>query len=167
VLVQVDVDADVGASSLAQPPPKQDTTVPIAASSNRARQAAMRRLPCRFELYVISARRGKGRERASERSSASGKKIHCGRRLASSPSKQRPRPGRRPHGVTGVGQAALAAQSDMLTICCADSTTKMFSFVDGVSFAVMRQRKLRSAFAFDAHFATAGFSRVPVDARDP
>lgn len=39
-----------------------------------------------------------------------------------------------------------------------------FSFVDGTSFALMRKRKLQRAFAFDRHFATAGFVRVPRDA---
>lgn len=39
-----------------------------------------------------------------------------------------------------------------------------FSFVDATSFALMRSRRLRYAFAFDAHFATAGFLRVPLDA---
>jgi uncharacterized protein len=38
-----------------------------------------------------------------------------------------------------------------------------FSFVDGSSFAVMRQRRVRRALAFDAHFAAAGFARVPTD----
>jgi predicted nucleic acid-binding protein len=42
-----------------------------------------------------------------------------------------------------------------------------FSFVDGTSFAVMRRRKLRVAFAFDVHFATAGFVRIPVDEKEP
>ncbi|MGH9381445.1 MAG: type II toxin-antitoxin system VapC family toxin [Thermoanaerobaculia bacterium] len=39
-----------------------------------------------------------------------------------------------------------------------------FSFVDATSFALMRTRRLRYAFAFDSHFATAGFLRVPLDA---
>lgn len=38
-----------------------------------------------------------------------------------------------------------------------------FSFVDATSFAVMRAERIRHAFAFDRHFATAGFLRVPVD----
>jgi len=38
-----------------------------------------------------------------------------------------------------------------------------FSFVDGTSFTVMRAQRIRHAFAFDAHFATAGFLRVPLD----
>lgn len=42
-----------------------------------------------------------------------------------------------------------------------------FSFVDGVSFAVMRRRRLRLAFAFDRHFAAAGFLRVPLDSALP
>jgi hypothetical protein len=38
-----------------------------------------------------------------------------------------------------------------------------FSFVDATSFALMKARRLRYAFAFDSHFATAGFLRLPVD----
>ena len=38
-----------------------------------------------------------------------------------------------------------------------------FSFVDATSFAVMRAERIRHAFAFDRHFSTAGFLRVPVD----
>src|SRR5260370_24885954 len=38
-----------------------------------------------------------------------------------------------------------------------------FSFVDATRFAVMRSAKIMHAFAFDAHFATAGFTRIPVD----
>lgn len=38
-----------------------------------------------------------------------------------------------------------------------------FSYVDATSFAVMRALKLRRALAFDAHFAAAGFSRIPLD----
>jgi predicted nucleic acid-binding protein len=40
-----------------------------------------------------------------------------------------------------------------------------FSFVDATSFALMRQHRIRHAFAFDSHFATAGFLRVPGDVR--
>jgi len=35
-----------------------------------------------------------------------------------------------------------------------------FSYVDAVSFAVMQQREISEAFAFDHHFTTAGFTRV-------
>jgi predicted nucleic acid-binding protein len=42
-----------------------------------------------------------------------------------------------------------------------------FSFVDGTSFAVMRRRRIRLAFAFDVHFATAGFVRIPLDQHEP
>lgn len=38
-----------------------------------------------------------------------------------------------------------------------------FSFVDATSFALMRQQRIRHAFAFDAHFVTAGFLRIPQD----
>jgi predicted nucleic acid-binding protein len=42
-----------------------------------------------------------------------------------------------------------------------------FSYVDAVSFVVMKRRRNRFAFAFDAHFATAGFIRIPVDQAEP
>jgi predicted nucleic acid-binding protein len=38
------------------------------------------------------------------------------------------------------------------------------SFVDATSFAFMRAERIRHAFAFDSHFATAGFVRLPADA---
>ena len=38
-----------------------------------------------------------------------------------------------------------------------------FSFVDATSFALMRTERIRHAFAFDSHFAAAGFVRVPAD----
>jgi predicted nucleic acid-binding protein len=38
-----------------------------------------------------------------------------------------------------------------------------FSFVDATSFAVMRAGRIRHAFAFDQHFATTRFVRVPLD----
>jgi predicted nucleic acid-binding protein len=37
------------------------------------------------------------------------------------------------------------------------------SLVDAVSFEVMRRRSLNEAFAFDRHFADAGFSLVAAD----
>jgi predicted nucleic acid-binding protein len=40
-----------------------------------------------------------------------------------------------------------------------------FSFVDATSFALMRMQRIQHAFAFDVHFRTAGFLRVPVDVR--
>ncbi|MBI2217767.1 MAG: PIN domain-containing protein [Candidatus Rokubacteria bacterium] len=40
-----------------------------------------------------------------------------------------------------------------------------FSFVDATSFAAMRQQRIQHAFAFDVHFRTVGFSRIPVDVR--
>ena len=36
-----------------------------------------------------------------------------------------------------------------------------FSYVDAVSFALMREIKITEAFAFDRHFTTAGFVCVP------
>ncbi|MDP2935549.1 MAG: PIN domain-containing protein [Dehalococcoidia bacterium] len=36
-----------------------------------------------------------------------------------------------------------------------------FSFTDAVSFSLMAQRKIRLAFAFDRHFAAAGFALTP------
>ena len=39
-----------------------------------------------------------------------------------------------------------------------------FSYVDATSFAFMRRRRVTHTFAFDAHFKTAGFLRIPGDA---
>ncbi len=36
-----------------------------------------------------------------------------------------------------------------------------FSFADAVSFALMKHRNTRTAFAFDRHFQAAGFEVVP------
>jgi hypothetical protein len=36
-----------------------------------------------------------------------------------------------------------------------------FSYTDAVSFALMRQRDIDTAFAFDKHFSIADFSMVP------
>jgi uncharacterized protein len=36
-----------------------------------------------------------------------------------------------------------------------------FSYTDAVSFALMKQRGIQTAFAFDRHFAAAGFKLVP------
>jgi predicted nucleic acid-binding protein len=36
-----------------------------------------------------------------------------------------------------------------------------FSYVDAVSFAIMKRQKIGKAFAFDKHFLTAGFLTVP------
>ena len=38
-----------------------------------------------------------------------------------------------------------------------------FSFVDATSFAFMRSAGIAEAFAFDVHFAAAGFTRIPTD----
>jgi len=36
-----------------------------------------------------------------------------------------------------------------------------FSYVDAVSFVIMKRQKIRKAFCFDKHFVTAGFINVP------
>ena len=54
---------------------------------------------------------------------------------------------------------APAARADAV----AGAADQEFSFVDATSFAVMRGERIRHAFAFDQHFATAGFTRIPVD----
>jgi hypothetical protein len=36
-----------------------------------------------------------------------------------------------------------------------------FSYTDAVSFVIMKRQKIRKAFCFDKHFATAGFINVP------
>jgi uncharacterized protein len=54
--------------------------------------------------------------------------------------------------------ADLEAQAEQALIRFADQD---FSFVDAVSFAVMREFGITEAFAFDHHFLIAGFSLVP------
>jgi predicted nucleic acid-binding protein len=36
-----------------------------------------------------------------------------------------------------------------------------FSYVDAVSFVIMKRQKIRRAFCFDKHFVTAGFMNIP------
>jgi len=36
-----------------------------------------------------------------------------------------------------------------------------FSYTDAVSFVIMKRQKIRKAFCFDKHFATAGFESIP------
>jgi len=38
---------------------------------------------------------------------------------------------------------------------------QLFSLCDAVSFELMRQERIRAAFALDKHFAVAGFEMVP------
>ena len=53
---------------------------------------------------------------------------------------------------------ALEGEAEAQLIRYADQD---FSFVDAVSFAVMRRRGITEAFAFDHHFQIAGFATVP------
>lgn len=53
---------------------------------------------------------------------------------------------------------ALEEQAERILARYADQD---FSFVDAVSFAVMQQRGIGEAFAFDRHFLTAGFVLMP------
>jgi hypothetical protein len=50
--------------------------------------------------------------------------------------------------------AGLEAEAEKLLRRYADQD---FSLTDAVSFAVMQQRDIAEAFAFDNHFVTAGF----------
>jgi hypothetical protein len=38
-----------------------------------------------------------------------------------------------------------------------------FSFVDGVSFCVMKREGIQDSFSFDSHFLVAGFNRMGID----
>ena len=58
-------------------------------------------------------------------------------------------------------QTLEAAAKDLLR----QFNDQSFSYTDAVSFAVMRQRKIADAFAFDQHFTTAGFTLIPAAAR--
>lgn len=57
-----------------------------------------------------------------------------------------------------------AALEDAAEAILARYADQDFSLVDAVSFAVMRERDIGEAFAFDHHFLTAGFSLVPTPA---
>lgn len=38
-----------------------------------------------------------------------------------------------------------------------------FSFVDGVSFCIMKREDIQDTFSFDSHFPIAGFNRIGID----
>jgi predicted nucleic acid-binding protein len=40
-------------------------------------------------------------------------------------------------------------------------TDQDFSYIDAVSFVMMKRQKIRKAFCFDKHFVTAGFTNIP------
>jgi predicted nucleic acid-binding protein len=54
--------------------------------------------------------------------------------------------------------AELGNEAELLLARYSDQD---FSLTDAFSFAVMRQRGIREAFAFDKHFAAAGFTLLP------
>jgi len=54
--------------------------------------------------------------------------------------------------------AYLERQAQDMLVRYADQD---FSYVDAVSFALMRQRGITEAFAFDHHFVIAGFRTLP------
>ncbi len=54
--------------------------------------------------------------------------------------------------------AALEIQAEAILRRYSDQD---FSFADAVSFAVMQERGITEAFAFDQHFRTAGFALLP------
>jgi predicted nucleic acid-binding protein len=54
-------------------------------------------------------------------------------------------------------EAVTATDQDLALAWLRQHDEREFSFVDATSFAVMRRRRLREAFAFDGDFAAAGF----------
>ena len=60
--------------------------------------------------------------------------------------------------VKVFSDADLEAQAELILARYSDHD---LSFADAVSFAVMRQRDITDAFAFDRHFLTAGFALRP------
>lgn len=54
--------------------------------------------------------------------------------------------------------AALEEQAEEILTRYSDQD---LSFADAVSLALMRQRRIQEAFAFDSRFPTAGFSLLP------
>ena len=59
--------------------------------------------------------------------------------------------------VTSTAALEARARIDWLT----RYHDQPFSFTDALSFAVMRDRKIRDALTLDHHFAVAGFAMVP------
>ena len=58
--------------------------------------------------------------------------------------------------VVWVDEATFESGLDLLLA----AKKRRLSLVDAVSFLVMRQRGLEHAFAFDPHFAAAGFASI-------
>lgn len=76
--------------------------------------------------------------------------------------------------VDGLGDTAKRERTFVTDAVARDASQILrrsaehpFSFVDLTSFARMRQERIRYAFAFDAHFPTAGVMRIPRDVRLP
>lgn len=67
-----------------------------------------------------------------------------------------------PHLIDIYSDAALEQEAIGLLRRYADQP---FSYTDAVSFALMRQRGISEAFAFDHHFLTAGFTLIPAAPR--
>ena len=76
--------------------------------------------------------------------------------------------------VDGLGDTAKLERTFVTDAVARDASQILhrsaehpFRFVDATSFALMRQERIRYTFAFDAHFRTAGFMRIPLDVRLP
>lgn len=57
-------------------------------------------------------------------------------------------------------EVSARLQRDAVINWLARFSEQRFSLIDAVSFEVMRQARLRQAFAFDRHFEVAGFERL-------
>jgi predicted nucleic acid-binding protein len=57
-------------------------------------------------------------------------------------------------------EAVIAADQDHALAWLRQHDEREYSFVDATSFALMRRRRLRDAFAFDGDFAAAGFTEL-------
>lgn len=77
-----------------------------------------------------------------------GKSVELGEVLLSSPSVR----------MIHVGEDLLARGLDLLRA----RPDKRYSLTDCVSFVVMRERGISTAFAFDRHFEQEGFVREPL-----
>ena len=76
-----------------------------------------------------------------------GKAVELGEALLSSPSVR----------MVHVGEGLLGRALDLLR----RRPDKRYSLTDCVSFVVMRERGIATAFAFDRHFEQEGFVREP------
>jgi uncharacterized protein len=53
---------------------------------------------------------------------------------------------------------SIEAEAEQMLLKYSDQD---FSYVDAISFVIMKRHKIHKAFCFDRHFVTAGFTNIP------